>query len=356
MRVALAQERGEPVAKDEVLLAAVQRLHEQNPMLGLRGVRLGIVVPGLFGMQVRAIAQAAAAVRGRRDRRRTRRSWFRWSAPLQELQVVADEIDAVLAEESERTGLELGAPIGTMIELPRAALTAGRIAESARFFSFGTNDLTQTTWGFSRDDVEGSFFARYREQGIFDGSPFETLDTEGVGRLIALAAREGRAARPDCSSACAANTGATPTPSTSSTTRAWTTSPAHRSGSPRPASKRVARLWTADRTRAPEIRDLGRPTTGSGALVAPIGLSDHPELQLGRRLRRMGRVGDGLAVHPDPAVADVLQRPLLGNAGLDQPLDDGAFQHGHPVGRNVDHLYHQLTLENVSHQGLERRR
>ncbi len=165
-------------------------------MFGLRGVRLGIVIRGLFGMQVRAIAQAAAAVRARGVDVRPE-IMIPLVGAAQELQAVAAEIGAVLAEESARTGEDLGAPIGTMIELPRAALTAGRIAEFARFFSFGTNDLTQTTWGFSRDDVEGSFFSRYLDRAIFDASPFETLDVEGVGRLIVLAAREGRATRPD---------------------------------------------------------------------------------------------------------------------------------------------------------------
>jgi pyruvate, orthophosphate dikinase len=196
VRVALAQERGEQNEKDVALLGAVRRLQEDNPMFGLRGVRLGIVVPGLFGMQVRAIAQAAAAAC--HDGVQVRPEIM---IPLvgaaQELQVVTEEISAVLAEESERTGVKLDALIGTMIELPRAAVTAGRIAESAQFFSFGTNDLTQTTWGFSRDDVEGAFFARYLQRGIFGTSPFETLDTEGVGRLILLAAQEGRATRPD---------------------------------------------------------------------------------------------------------------------------------------------------------------
>ena len=196
VRVALAQQCGQQNEKDLALLGAVRRLHEDNPMFGLRGVRLGIVVPGLFGMQVRAIAQAAAAAR--RDGVQVRPEIM---IPLvgaaQELQVVTEEISAVLAEESERTGVQLDAMIGTMIELPRAAVTAGRIAESAQFFSFGTNDLTQTTWGFSRDDVEGAFFARYLQRGIFGTSPFETLDTEGVGRLILLAAQEGRATRPD---------------------------------------------------------------------------------------------------------------------------------------------------------------
>ena len=93
--------------------------------------------------------------------------------------------------------MELGATVGTMIELPRAALTAAHIAEAAEFFSFGTNDLTQTTWGFSRDDVEGAFFSRYLERGIFEVSPFQTIDRDGVGRLVRIACAEGRAVRPD---------------------------------------------------------------------------------------------------------------------------------------------------------------
>jgi len=196
VRVALAEERGSPDSFDVALLAAVQRLHEENPMLGLRGVRLGIVVPGLFGMQVRAIAQAAAALR--RDGVEVRPEiMIPLVGAVQELQTVAEETSAVLAEESELHGVQLDALVGTMIELPRAALTAGQIAGSAQFFSFGTNDLTQTTWGFSRDDVEGAFFSRYLERGIFGTSPFETLDIDGVGRLISIAVKEGRAARPD---------------------------------------------------------------------------------------------------------------------------------------------------------------
>ncbi len=165
-------------------------------MFGLRGVRLGIVVPGLFGMQVRAIAQAAAALR--RDGVDVQPEiMIPLVGAVQELQTVAEETSAVLREEADRAGVQLDALIGTMIELPRAALTAGPLAQFAQFFSFGTNDLTQTTWGFSRDDVEGSFFSRYLDRGIFGVSPFETLDVDGVGRLIRLAAQEGRAARPD---------------------------------------------------------------------------------------------------------------------------------------------------------------
>ena len=195
VRVALAEERDQVDAGDVRLLAAVRRLHEENPMLGLRGVRLGIVVPGLFGMQVRAIAQAAATLR-RDGIEVCPEIMIPLVGAVQELQAVSQETSAVLAEEAQRHGVELDAAIGTMIELPRAALTAGQIAGSAQFFSFGTNDLTQTTWGFSRDDVEGAFFARYLERGIFGTSPFETLDIDGVGRLIRIAVREGRATRP----------------------------------------------------------------------------------------------------------------------------------------------------------------
>ena len=153
----------------------------------------------------------------------------------------------MLAEEAERHGVELGATVGTMIELPRAALTAGQIAEAAQFFSFGTNDLTQTTWGFSRDDVEGAFFSRYLERGIFDVSPFETIDRDGVGRLVRIAVRRGPggAAGPGAR-ASAASTAATPRRSTSSTRPGWTTCPARRSGCRSRAWRRAAPLSTSD--------------------------------------------------------------------------------------------------------------
>ncbi|MFD8527253.1 pyruvate, phosphate dikinase [Streptosporangium canum] len=184
VKVALAGERADD--KDRRLLAAVKRLHEQNPMLGLRGVRLGLVIPGLFAMQVRAIAEAAKAVPGARAE-----IMIPLVAAVQELETVKDEARAILAE----VGVE--ALVGTMIEVPRAALTAGQIAEAAEFFSFGTNDLTQMTWGFSRDDVEAAFFSKYLELGVFGVSPFESLDRDGVGRLVRIAAEEGRRTRPD---------------------------------------------------------------------------------------------------------------------------------------------------------------
>ena len=107
------------------------------------------------------------------------------------------DVGASLAEVAEANGCTLRFPIGTMIELPRAALTAGQIAEAAEFFSFGTNDLTQTTWGFSRDDVEAAFFSAYLEKGVFGVSPFESIDREGVGELVRIAVEKGRATRPD---------------------------------------------------------------------------------------------------------------------------------------------------------------
>jgi pyruvate,orthophosphate dikinase len=116
---------------------------------------------------------------------------------VMELHLVRDEADAILAEVCAAEGVELEIPIGTMIELPRAALTSFRVAEVAEFFSFGTNDLTQTTWGFSRDDVEAAFFAAYLDKGVFTVSPFESLDVDGVGRLVDIATREGRNTRPD---------------------------------------------------------------------------------------------------------------------------------------------------------------
>jgi pyruvate,orthophosphate dikinase len=196
VRVALAEARGEDPGRDRTLLDAVHRLHEANPMLGLRGVRLGLVIPGLFGMQVKAIAEAAAE-RKKAGGDPKPEIMIPLVGAVQELEVIKDEALAVLADVARESGVEVHTLIGTMIEVPRAALTAGQIAEAAEFFSFGTNDLTQMGWGFSRDDVEAAFFSRYLDLGIFGVSPFESLDTEGVGRLVRIATEEGRAARPD---------------------------------------------------------------------------------------------------------------------------------------------------------------
>lgn len=196
VRVALAESRKDHNENDLRLLQAVHRLHEQNPMLGLRGVRLGLVIPGLFTMQVRAIAEAAAERKAAKGDPRAE-IMIPLVGTVQELEIVRDEAEKVIAEVQETYGVDLKLTLGTMIELPRAALTAGQIAESADFFSFGTNDLTQTVWGFSRDDVEASFFTAYLEKGIFGVSPFETIDRDGVGKLVKDASAAGRATRPD---------------------------------------------------------------------------------------------------------------------------------------------------------------
>ncbi|GHH33522.1 pyruvate, phosphate dikinase [Streptomyces candidus] len=196
VRVALAESRKDANENDLRLLQAVHRLHEQNPMLGLRGVRLGLVIPGLFTMQIRAIAEAAAARKNAKGDPRAE-IMIPLVGSVQELEFVREEAETVIAEVEAAHGIDLKLALGTMIELPRAAITAGQIAEAAEFFSFGTNDLTQTVWGFSRDDVEASFFTAYLEKGIFGVSPFETIDRDGVGALVKQAVEAGRRTRPD---------------------------------------------------------------------------------------------------------------------------------------------------------------
>jgi len=195
VRVALADARGEPHEGDLRLLQAVRRLHEQNPMLGLRGVRLGLVIPGLFVMQARAVLEAAV-LRVKAGGEPRVEIMVPLVGAVQELESIAEMIKLVAEEVRTASGVNIDHLVGTMIELPRAALTAGAIAQAAEFFSFGTNDLTQTTWGFSRDDVESAFFSHYLDAGIFGVSPFESLDLEGVGRLVKIAVEEGRRARP----------------------------------------------------------------------------------------------------------------------------------------------------------------
>jgi len=195
VKVARQSDAGAVDEQDRVLLEHVRRLHEQNPMLGLRGVRLGILIPGLFEMQSRAILEAAA---DRKDAGGDPRPeiMIPLVASVREFDVVRRHIDAVAAAVVAERG-EVPYKLGTMIELPRAAMLADRIARSAEFFSFGTNDLTQMTWGFSRDDVEASFFSTYLENGIFDVSPFESLDTLGVGEFVRIGTEKGRSTRPD---------------------------------------------------------------------------------------------------------------------------------------------------------------
>jgi len=193
VQVALGRERGEDVAELDRILTKVRQLHETNPMLGLRGVRLGILKPGLYAMQVRAIAQAAAQVRkGGGDPQVEIMIPLVAMAP--ELQQMRDELEPVAREVFEREGVELShLEWGTMIELPRAAVTAAEIARAAQFFSFGTNDLTQTAFGFSRDDI-GKFVGLYEERKLVPANPFVTVDRPGVGRLMRIACDEGRSA------------------------------------------------------------------------------------------------------------------------------------------------------------------
>jgi pyruvate,orthophosphate dikinase len=196
VKIAVQEAKGETVDDvDRKLIDAVRRLHEQNPMLGLRGVRLGLVIPGLFALQVRAIAEAAAHCKSDGGDPHPE-IMVPLVGAVQELEIVREETERILADVATETGVQVDTLIGTMIEVPRAAMTAGQIAEAAEFFSFGTNDLTQMGWGFSRDDVEGSFFSRYIDLGIFGVSPFEALDTEGIGRMVQIATDEGREARP----------------------------------------------------------------------------------------------------------------------------------------------------------------
>lgn len=165
-------------------------------MLGMRGVRLGIVKPGLYEMQVRAIIEAACDVK-EKGKKPVIEIMIPLVAVREEFEMMRDVSLRVISEVLDARGQKIDYLIGTMIELPRAALVADEIAETAEFFSFGTNDLTQTTFGFSRDDVEGKFLTRYLEEGVLKVNPFESIDQSGVGRLVEIATKEGRKARPD---------------------------------------------------------------------------------------------------------------------------------------------------------------
>ena len=171
-------------------------LHEFNPMLGHRGCRLGITFPEIYEMQARAIFEAACDVAAAGGEAPVPEVMIPLVATRKELAILKALVDRVASEVFSEKARTLAYHVGTMIELPRAALLAGEIAEVGEFFSFGTNDLTQTTLGLSRDDA-GKFLGAYVEQGIFPRDPFVSLDIEGVGQLVALAAERGRATRPD---------------------------------------------------------------------------------------------------------------------------------------------------------------
>jgi pyruvate, orthophosphate dikinase len=177
----------------EHLKRRAAELHEFNPMLGHRGCRLGITFPEIYAMQARAIFEAACGIEGEAP---VPEIMVPLVATARELELLKDLIDRTAEEVFAAAGRRVDYRVGTMIELPRAALLAGDIARHAEFFSFGTNDLTQTALGLSRDDA-GRFLTAYVEQGIFARDPFVSLDVEGVGQLVALAAERGRAARDD---------------------------------------------------------------------------------------------------------------------------------------------------------------
>jgi pyruvate,orthophosphate dikinase len=184
------------LAELEKVKARVEQLREANPMLGLRGVRLSILYPEITRMQVRAIMEAACDLQREGVDARPE-IMIPLVGTLAELTRVKEELEPVAQAVQTEKGVQVPYKFGTMIELPRAALVAGEIAQEAEFFSFGTNDLTQTTFGFSRDDAEGKFIVRYLELKILPFNPFETIDPAGVGRLMGIAVQEGRATRPD---------------------------------------------------------------------------------------------------------------------------------------------------------------
>ncbi|MEK6256511.1 MAG: pyruvate, phosphate dikinase, partial [Chloroflexota bacterium] len=180
----------------EALLWTVRSLHETNPMLGMRGVRLGVMMPEIVEMQVRAIFEAAADV-ALEGIRVFPEVMIPLTGHVNELKFIQPRLERIAKDVMETKDVFFDYKFGTMIEIPRAALTAAEIAEVAEFFSFGTNDLTQMTYGYSRDDAEGNFLLKYVEDGILPGNPFQSIDQAGVGRLMKLCIDEGRLTRPE---------------------------------------------------------------------------------------------------------------------------------------------------------------
>ena len=178
----------------EELLSNVQAMHESNPMMGLRGVRLSVMMPEIVGMQVRAIFEAAADVKLRGFEPKPE-VMIPLTGHVNELHFIQPKLENIASEVMKEKGVEFDYKFGTMIEIPRAGLTADQIAETAEFFSFGTNDLTQFTFGYSRDDAERNFLVKYVEDKILPENPFQTIDRDGVGQLMKLTVEKGRSTR-----------------------------------------------------------------------------------------------------------------------------------------------------------------
>ncbi|MGB9793309.1 MAG: putative PEP-binding protein, partial [Thermacetogeniaceae bacterium] len=186
----------EEIAKKEALLRKARALHEFNPMLGHRGCRLGVTTPAIYAMQVRAIAQAVVQL-VKEGYHPKAEIMIPLTMCYEEMKLMRDLVEDVLRSVEEESGVKLEIPIGTMIELPRACLVSDQIAKVADFYSFGTNDLTQTTFGFSRDDAEGKFIPVYLEKKILPHDPFAVLDRDGVGKLVKMGVELGRAVNPN---------------------------------------------------------------------------------------------------------------------------------------------------------------
>jgi pyruvate,orthophosphate dikinase len=189
-----ARVKGEEAPEKEALLSNIEALHESNPMMGLRGVRLSVMMPEIVGMQVRAIFEAAADVKLRGFEPKPE-VMIPLTGHVNELHFIQPKLEEIAAAVMQEKGVEFEYKFGTMIEIPRAGLTADQVAVTAEFFSFGTNDLTQFTFGYSRDDAERNFLVKYVEDGILPLNPFQTIDRDGVGQLMKLTVEKGRSTR-----------------------------------------------------------------------------------------------------------------------------------------------------------------
>ncbi len=187
---------GPELEEKEKLLKVVQGMHENNPMLGLRGCRVGILYPDIVEMQVRAIIEAACEL-SQEGVKVIPEIMIPLVGHRNEIMILKEKLDEVAREVIDNYKADVNYSFGTMIEVPRAALVADQIAEYAEFFSFGTNDLTQMTFGYSRDDAEGKFLFFYEENGILEENPFQVIDQEGVGQLMRMGVEKGRSSRPD---------------------------------------------------------------------------------------------------------------------------------------------------------------